>query len=185
MNIDNNLILIKGEDKTASVTSWRFDHYKPVVFITFNGQKEYPYNTAHVEFLKNPKMVELDDRIALKGDSPLSGAKQLQFFGRHCRVVYKSGYRELVHSSSVRIVESAFHVPEARNCFEYLKQIAIRTGLVTAGHNILAHSYEKIKFVRDDSVLAAFLSGKYEKEHVEKNTSIVYPFERFERNILR
>ena len=43
MNIDNNLILIKGEDKTASVTSWRFDHYKPVVFITFNGQKEYPY----------------------------------------------------------------------------------------------------------------------------------------------
>ena len=46
MNIDNNLILIKGEDKTASVTSWRFDHYKPVVFITFNGQKEYPYSKA-------------------------------------------------------------------------------------------------------------------------------------------
>ena len=46
MNIDHNLILIKGEDKTASVTSWRFDQYKPVVFITFNGQREYPYNTA-------------------------------------------------------------------------------------------------------------------------------------------
>lgn len=176
MNIDNNLILIKGEDKTASVTSWRFDHYKPVVFITFNGQKEYPYNTAYVEFLKNPKIVELDARMALKGDSPLSGAKQLQFFGCHCRVVYKTGYRELVPSSSVSIVESAFHVPESRNCFEYLKQIAIRTGLVTEGHNILAHSYEKIKFVREDSVLAAFFSGKYDKEHVEKNTSVVYPF---------
>ena len=168
MNIDNNLILIKGEDKTASVTSWRFDRYKPVVFITFNGQKEYPYNIAFVEFLKNPKIVELDDRIALKGDSALSGAKQLQFFGRHCRVVYKSGYRELVPSSSVRIVESAFHVPESKNCFEYLKQIAIRTELVTAGHNILAHSYEKIKFVREDSVLAAFLSGKYDREFVER-----------------
>ena len=177
MNIDNNLILIKGEDKTASVTSWRFDHYKPVVFITFNGQKEYPYNTAYVEFLKNPKIVELDDRIALKGESPLSGAKQLQFFGRrHCRVVYKSGYRELISSSSIRIVESALHVPESKNCFEHLKQIAIRTGLVAEGHNILANSYEKIKFVREDSVLAAFLSGKYDKEHVEKNTSIVYPF---------
>ena len=46
MNIDNNLILIKGEDKTASVTSWRFDKHKPVVFITFNGHKEYPYSTA-------------------------------------------------------------------------------------------------------------------------------------------
>ena len=176
MNIDNNLILIKGEDKTASVTSWRFDKHKPVVFITFNGQKEYPYNTAYVEFLKNPKIIELDDRIALKGDSPLSGAKQLQFFGRHCRVVYKSGYRELVASSRVRIVESAFHVPESKNCFEYLKQIAIRTGLSVEGHNILANRYEKIDFVREDSVLAAFLSGKYDKEHAEKNTSIVYPF---------
>ena len=176
MNIDNNLILIKGEDKTASVTSWRFDRHKPVVFITFNCQKEYPYNTAYVKFLKNPKIVELDDRIALKDDSPLSGTKQLQFFGRYCRVVYKSGYRELVESSRVRIVESAFHVPESKNCFEYLKQIAIRTGLAVEGHNILANRYEKIDFVREDSVLAAFLSGKYEKEYVEKNKSIVYPF---------
>lgn len=61
MNIDNNLILIKGEDKTAAVTSWRFDHYKPVVFVTFNGRKEYPYNIACVEFLKNPKIVALDE----------------------------------------------------------------------------------------------------------------------------
>ena len=107
MNIDNNLILIKGEDKTASVTSWRFDHYKPVVFITFNGQKEYPYNIACVEFLKNPKIIELEDRIALNGNYILSGAKQLQFFGRHCRVIYKSGYSELVASSSMSTGGSA------------------------------------------------------------------------------
>lgn len=69
INIDNNLILIKGEDKTASVTSWRFDKNKPVVFITFNGHKEYPYNTAYVELLKNPRIVVLDERIALKDGS--------------------------------------------------------------------------------------------------------------------
>ena len=176
MNIDNNLILVKGEDKTASVTSWRFDKQKPVVFITFNGQKEYPYNTAYVEFLKNPKIIDLDEKIALKDDSPLSGAEQLQIFERYCRVVYKSGYRELVATSRVRVVNSALHMPESKNCFEYLRQIAIRTGLVVEGNNILANSYKKIDFIREDSVLAAFLSGKYEKEHVEKNTSIVYPF---------
>lgn len=176
MNIDNNLILIKGEDKTASIISWRFDRYKPVVFIKFNGQKEYPYNTADVEFLKNPKIVELKDRIALKNGSPLSGATQLQFFGHHCRVIYKSGYKELVSSTSIHIVESAFHVPESKNCFEYLKQLAIKVGLVVDGYNILANRYEKIDFVREDSVLAAFLSGKYENRHTKKSTSIVYPF---------
>ena len=176
MNIDNNLIIIKGEDKTASVTSWRFDKQKPVVFITFNGQREYPYNVADVTFLKNPKVVDLDEKIALKNDSPLSGAKQLQFFEQYCRIVYKNKHRELVRASSIGVIESALHSPTSKNCFEYLKQIAISTGLVVEGRNILASSYEKIDFIREDSVLAAFLSGKYEKEHIEKNTSVVYPF---------
>ena len=176
MNIDYNLMLVKGEDKTASVVSWRFHPYKPIVFITYSNHREYPYRTDLVEFHKNPRIVYLEDRIALKDESPLSGAVQLQYFGRHCRIVYKTGYRELVSASRVRIIVSAFHSPECRNCFEYLKQIAIVTGLVVEKRNILAASYEKIDFVREDSVLAAFLSGKYENDPGEKNTSIVYPF---------
>ena len=172
LNPDRNLILIKGEDKTASIESWRFDKYKPVLYITYNNKKTYPYNTADVQFLKNPKIVTLDDCIALKDDTPASGAQSLQYFGQHCRIIYKTGYREIVPSTRVRIVESAFQTPKSRGCFEYLKQLAIRTGLVVEGHNILAKRYEKIGFVREDSILAAFLSGKYSKEIVEKNASI-------------
>ena len=176
MNIDKNLILIKGEDKTASVASWRFDKYKPVVYITYNNGKSYPYNTADVNFFNNPKVVALKNRIALKNDIPASGAVVLQFFGKYCRIVYKTGYKELVPSVIIKIVESAFQSPKSKSCFDYLKQLAIRIGLVVEGHNILAARYEKIDFVREDSVLAAFLSGKYTKEIVEKNTSVVYPF---------
>lgn len=43
LNPDKNLILIKGEDKTDSVLSWRFDKYKPVVYITYSNHKTYPY----------------------------------------------------------------------------------------------------------------------------------------------
>ena len=176
LNPDKNLILIKGEDKTTSVETWRFDQYKPVVFITYNNKKSYPYNVADVQFLKDPRIVILDDRIALKDDMPLSGATILQFFGRYCRIVYKTGYRELTQSARVRIVESAFRSAKSKNCFEYLKQLAISTGLVVEGHNILAKRYEKIDFVREDSILAAFLSGKYSQESAEKMASIVYPF---------
>jgi superfamily I DNA and/or RNA helicase len=176
MNIDNNLILIKGEDKTTSVTAWRFDQHKPVVFVTYNGQKEYPYNTAHVEFFKNPQIVLLEEKIVLRDGELLSGAAQLQFFGKYCRIVYKTGYRELAQASSIRVMESAFRLPKSKNCFEYLKEIAIKTGLIVEGRNILADRYEKIDFVRKDSVLAAFLSGKYEQAQIPKNTSVVYPF---------
>ena len=50
-NIQNNLILVKGEDKTKSITTWRFEERKPVVWISF-GTKEYPYNSADVKFYK-------------------------------------------------------------------------------------------------------------------------------------
>ena len=52
-SIQNNLILIKGEDKTKSITTWRFEERKPVVWISF-GTKEYHYNSADVKFYKNP-----------------------------------------------------------------------------------------------------------------------------------
>ncbi len=62
------------------------------------------------------------------------------------------------------------HTPLARvdNVFE----LEGKTILLEVKLNIALES----KFVREDSVLAAFLSGKYERECVEKNTSIVYPF---------
>ena len=90
LNLDKNLILIKGEDKTDSVLSWRFDKYKPVVYITYSNHKTYPYNSADVRFLKDPKIILLDDRIALRDEIPLSGAVTLQFFGNYCRIVYKT-----------------------------------------------------------------------------------------------
>ena len=180
MNIDNNLILIKGEDKTASIESWRFDQYKPVVFITFiskyGHRKEYPYNTVHVQFLKNPKIIFADNNAILKDNVLLFGVKQLQIFGRYCRIVYKTGHRELTLTSSIRVVKSALDAPENKKRFEYLKQIAMSTSLVIDGRNILEKHYEKIDYIREDSILGVFLSGKYEKEAAEKNTSIIYPF---------
>lgn len=176
MNQNHNMILIKGEDKTSSVESWRFDRYRPIVFMKYKGGKEYPYNTADVCFLKEPRIVVLNDQIALKDNAPLSGVASLQFFDEYCRIVYKTGYRELAYTAQIRVVDSALNIPESKNCFEYLKQIATNTGLVANGHNILATRYEKIDFVRDDSILAAFLRGKYKNEHFEKRGATVYPF---------
>lgn len=173
---DNNLILIKNEDKTYSVRSWRFDNYKPVVFITYDNGKEYPYNIRDVQFLKDPQIVLLDGCIVLKDGLPLSGAVKLMFFGDFCRILYRTGYKELIKSARIRVVASALQSDKCKQCFEYLKQIADRTGLIVEGQNILSEYYRKIDFVREDSVLATFLKGKYIKSDSKKNTAIIYPF---------
>lgn len=176
MNIDKNLILVKGEDKTSSIISWKFEKNKSVVYITYNSQKTYPYSTHDVQFLKDPDIVEIVNRLVLRNGIPMFGVVQVQFFVRYCRLVYKTGYKEVVNSSEIRVVESALNCPASRDCFEYLKQIANATGLSVDGHNILSHHYSKIDFIRSDSVLGAFLSGSYGNGFSEKKTTAVYPF---------
>lgn len=176
INTENNLIIVKGEDKTASISSWKFDDFKPIVRISYGGQKSYSYNVRDVLFLKNPNNVLLDNQIALRKETPLSGAIRLQFFDKFCRIIYKNGYNEIAKSSEIRIIKSALDIPESRKCFDYLKQLAINTSLVVEGHNILATRYEKIDFLRADSVLSTFLSGNYQIENSDKRHHIVYPF---------
>ena len=176
INQEHTLILIKGEDKTSSIASWRYNKYKPLVHVIYKKGKEYSYNIRDFQIFTNPQVVPLNDCIALKDGTPASGAVSLQLYGDYCRIIYKSGYQETVWRHRIKVVASVLQSPKSNNCFEYLKQLAIQVGLVMDGHNILAAHYDKMDFVREDSALAAFLSGKLSHEPTAKNRSAVYPF---------
>lgn len=175
-NIQNNLILIKGEDKTKSITTWRFEERKPVVWISF-GAKEYPYNSTDVKFYKNPITKDVKDRLVYKGKDICPGAVQIQTFKDYSRIIYSTGYTELVFSRQVKVIDSALNNPKSKDGFNYLKQLANEIGLCGPdGRNILADRYEKIDFVREDSMLAVLLNGELpDNTHSDQNTEI-YPF---------
>ena len=176
VNRDRDLVLIKGKDKTASVKSLRFSRSRSAVFVKCNNEKEYTYSITDVQYLECSKTVVLDKRFVLKDDIPLFGAACIQYFGECCRIIYLTGYKELICTSRIRIIESALAEPASKNCFDYLKEIASEIGLVIDEHNVLEHYYNTIDFVRNDSILAAFLNGKYTKESCEKEGVVIYPF---------
>ena len=176
MDINKHLIIVKGEDKTNNIISWRNHPYKNLVFIRFNGGKEYPYHKDDVRFFENPQIVDLDEKMLLKGNSPLVKVAQLLDFGSYYRVVYQSGYTEVCRKHEIRILTSALRSPISKNTFEYLRQIAIQTGLNVGGSNILATRYDKMDFVREDSVMAPFLSGSYHSNKSSAGDLIIYPF---------
>lgn len=175
-SFQNNLIIVKGEDKTASIQSWEFDRYKPVVFITFNNGKSYPYNTNDVQFLKNPKNIAVSKKLVYCKGNLKSGVETVQIFGSYCRIVYRSNYSEICFAKDVKIIDSALNNDKSMNCFEYLKNIAVETGLKVNNHNILATRYDKIDFIRDDSVLASFLSDERNTHKDIEQGIAIYPF---------
>ncbi len=175
-NFLRNLILVKGEDKTASILSWEFDKYKPIVFITFNNGKSYPYNTHDVIFLKNPKNIDVANKLVLCKGSNQFGVKTIQIFESYCRMIYNSNFSKICSVNDIEIIDSALDDEKSRSCFDYLKNIAKETGLIVENYNILAERYEKINYVRKDSVMASFLSGKRGRFDSNKKRTIIYPF---------
>lgn len=176
-DVQNSLILVKGKDKTAEITSWRFEACKPVVWIQYAGGKEYPYNAAAVEFYKNPETVVPNGRAILKNGSPCVNVQKVQFFKQHARIIYRTGYTEIAPAYTVKIMDSALNDPVSENCFAYLKQIADEIGVhAEDGSNILAGRYDKIDCVREDSILASFLKGALSGNKTSDDKTAVFPF---------
>jgi len=179
MNIKNTLILAKGIDVTEEVEAVCFEYGKPGVCITFNKngiKKVYHFKQADVQMFENPKTFDVRGHKVIINGRQLSGVEKIQVFGYYCRIFVEDSYK-LEQASNIKIVKNALCMPEVKKCFEYLKKIATSTGLIVEGYNILEGSFEKIDFVHDDSVLAAFLSGKYyNNKTVEDKIPAIYPF---------
>lgn len=179
MNFSEDILaLVKGEDKTFSIQSCYFDKYRPIIYIVYKSSaKKYIYSKFDVKILKNPENIDIsNDCLVVKDELPLHDVHKVQFFGQYCRIFYKNRHRELIGSNRVRVVKSVLRAKDSKDCFNYLKEIAAYTGIISDGHNILAERYNRIDFVREDSVLAAFLSGRYVAKQEKDEKLILYPF---------
>ena len=175
IDFNNNLVLIKGEDKTRAVDSVSAIQHN-MVQVTYNSGKSYSYNAVNVQTFTNPKILLLQNRIALRNEIPLSGADMVQFFEDWCRIIYRNGYHELARSSEIRIVESALNNPISQNCFDYFKKTASKIGLTVGEHNILASRYEKIGYIREDSIVANYLKNESPETNDKPAESAIFPF---------
>ncbi len=64
INFNSNLILVKGEDKTASILRWRYDKRNGFIYITYNGNsQEYTYRASYVQFFKDPNTIAITNEV--------------------------------------------------------------------------------------------------------------------------
>ncbi len=176
MDLDQ-LIIVKGEDKTASIEELFFDAKKRVVYVTYSNGKSYPYRSDDLQVFKNPSIVSVADKRVYHGDSLEIDAETVQIFGRYCRIISKSGRTKLFLFDEIKIVRSMLENGRCESRFLYLKELADATGLYNEnGQNILASYYDKIDYVSSESVLADFLNGMVVKPSASVIGRAIYPF---------
>ncbi|MEG3006973.1 MAG: AAA domain-containing protein [Oscillospiraceae bacterium] len=176
ISLKSNLILVKGQDKTADIVAWKYNSGH--IAITFaTGCQTYQYSLSNVEFFKDPKELNPQDFRILKDGQTLTNVVGIQQFERHVRVFYKSGYRETFDRRDIALMPSCLSDTAAKNRFTYFKELAyIDTLLGADGMPILGKRFDKIDFVRDDSILSDYLKGQIQENKRADKRTLIYPF---------
>lgn len=117
-----------------------------------------------------------DFRIFLKGKDCTNKIVKYQKIGNKYNVVFNNGKQYTYAAYNVKVIESALKDRKSKTCFEYLKDIAGAVGLEKNGENILLSSYNKIKFIDSDSMLAKFIGQSLSNNNGKLKQNIVYPF---------
>ncbi len=104
-------------------------------------------------------------RIFLKGENKTRDVESYQHRGAKCDVTFKGGKTFPYNSENVRVEESVLKQQKAKDCFDFLKEIASQVGIEIESEdadvcNILSHSYSKVGFIEEESLLGNFLRGK-------------------------
>ncbi|WP_195989459.1 AAA domain-containing protein [Clostridium sp. D53t1_180928_C8] len=176
MNIEKNLLLIKGEDKTEKVTYCKYNNVIRKYDVTFIGNKIYSYNYNNVIWISNSKEINIENKAIYENNKPLVTVKKAILFDDYIRVIHKNGYSKVYKRNEITIEESCLSNPKANGTFQYLKELSQSIGLMLDGSKtFLGKQYEKITYISPKSALAFYLNPNHiEKKKYYKN--IIFPF---------
>jgi very-short-patch-repair endonuclease/KaiC/GvpD/RAD55 family RecA-like ATPase len=175
MASENQLIIIKGEDKTDEIKHLSIQGN--TILVTYKSNKKYPYNKSNVQVYQPKEIFLPQNTIVLVNGKQVREFSKCVLYQNHARVFHGYGKPKLHPRHSVKIIHSCLQEKKTSDCFNYLKQIANAIGLHGKdGGNILANKYEKVTFIREDGVLGSFLRGQFNRTFLPSAKTALYPF---------
>lgn len=181
MNIEKELILIKGEDKTKDIIYCKKINGK--YNVTFKNNKTYPYRTNDVHWIHDSKELDVKSTIIYEKNSPILGIAKIIDFDDYIRIIFKNNHNKLYPKRSIYIEKSCLDKIQIGKSLEYLKELA---SLITINkgnekdskgdsESFLQRQYNKIDIMSPRCVLAKYLEVGELRESKEV-TDFIFPF---------
>ena len=171
------LVIIKGEDRTDSVASFRFHDGRCEVAYTSAPDKRYDYLRGNVEVLPLRQKLGPGQVIVTVNGQAVGDFDELLDFGAYYRVV-RSGKSDLsLRKSEVRLLPNCLASEKNKKAFQYFKETAEAVSLTAEnGLNILSMQYERVQQDSGETVLASYLEPKTAGVNPRIPQVILYPF---------
>lgn len=180
IDTSENLIIIKGQIKTAEIESCQNDsgNYK---ILFRNSSSAYTYKEENVLWLTSPEKPDPNDYQIVSKGRTLSNIEALYVFyaGKHSywHIRFQNGKEYDYKGEDLQITQSCLKEPCSRSVFEYLKKVADVNGLkADDGTKLLAKQYEKIHFIADNRAIAVYLNPQKYKLQPWSTSTLIFPF---------
>lgn len=183
MNLEQNMIIVKGHIKTSEIISCEFNATNNKYKITYDNKKTYNYNAHNVIWMTNPtKLNPSEYSIILDGHRfdkisaiYLFTSANQQYIHFRC----ENGYATSCNISKLTLEKNCLNDKTAEREFQYLNRVADIVSLSAEdGTKILSQHYKKIDFVGEKTTLATYLNPEAfsaAKENINTNP-IIFPF---------
>lgn len=183
MDATQNLILIKGENKTLEIEKIErdgVDHFN-VKYRSFS--KVYRYGGEKVVWLTCAKQIDINHNRIFIRQRRVYDLKEVFSFeykdNTYWYVVYASNYSQYLMDEELIIKTSCLNDDKSQSVFEYLKAVASTNILGKKeerdNSGLLSKFYEKIDFIDDSRAIAPYLNPK-RKLKKDKSGRLIYPF---------
>lgn len=172
----DTLIIIKGEDKTDSVSSYSEKNGKCNIAYT-SASRVYCYNRENVELLSLRQKIDPDSVIFKVDGKIIASIDEILDFGDYYRIKRRNGKTSSYRRAQVELPGDTLYDPNARALFNYFKSTAKAISLTTEqGINILEKQYDRIQTVEDTTVLGKYLDTGKRIDVRGDIQSLIYPF---------
>ena len=163
MEARERLIIIKGEDRTDSVSSLQSHDGRCDVAYTSAPNKIYSFQRSNVEILPLQKKIDPAQVTVIVNGQPLNGIVELLDFGSYYRIV-RNGKKDLsFRRSEVQLQQNDPMDDKAKEALQYFKETATVISLVAEdGTNVLSKQYDKLMQVNKETALASYLAPQKE-----------------------
>lgn len=176
MNEDHNLILVKEDDKTASIAFCKYDNGKWMVKYE-NNNKVYHYIFENIIWFRNPKISNPENCIIYENNHPITGIIKILDFGDYIKLLFKTGFKKIYKRTQITIEETCLINSKACSTFEYLKNIANHVSIkLDEDISFLKRQYNSLAMISPRSVLAAYLVGKPFNQRNGREHQVIFPF---------
>lgn len=182
MNTKENMIILKGEIRTAEIQSCKYNSDTKKTDITFRNGKTYSYTSSNVQWLKEPAVLNPDRyRISKEGRSFFDITAIYAFEGKdasYWHICFGDGSERDYCRCDLSIVETCLDQGKSADVYDYIKQIANLSDLKNdeTGEKLLAKRFEKISFVGNDAALAKYLNPASQQVNKIGGYIPIFPF---------